>query len=226
MTQKSTVTSRSVSKWDFPVKPGTAEWKTLNSRDEKIKKCQIPSEILKSLTTQELVEICANYPLNMDAYAYTNISIGMAIVTASFNGYQELFKRNDNFLCIFEHLSSKEISSSDMKNMSSLEIGRAVLRYNIVESLFNYDEIIKNIPQNKSKLIISFMLKQVDFKMSQSKYIGLNSLNASIIPTCRILQHLELDSDSQISKIIQNGGVRNYTELQSLRNKCIDIINK
>ena len=100
VTQESTATSRAVSKWDFPVKSGTAEWKTLKSRDEKIKKCQIPSEILKSLTTQELVEICANYPLNMDAYAYSNISIGMAVVTASFNGYQELFKRNDNFFCL------------------------------------------------------------------------------------------------------------------------------
>ena len=44
--------------WDYPVKPGTEEWKSLKSHCEKISVCQIPNEILKNCSTEDLLEIC------------------------------------------------------------------------------------------------------------------------------------------------------------------------
>jgi len=48
--------------WDFPVKPGTEEWKSLESRNERAKACQIPDDVLPSLSTGRLIELCLSYP--------------------------------------------------------------------------------------------------------------------------------------------------------------------
>ncbi len=48
--------------WDYPVKPGSAEWAAFSSRDEMRFACEIPSDILSSVSTETLVELCLNYP--------------------------------------------------------------------------------------------------------------------------------------------------------------------
>ena len=36
--------------WDYPIKPGSMEWKKLKNSYKKIKACQIPDEILSNLS--------------------------------------------------------------------------------------------------------------------------------------------------------------------------------
>ena len=48
--------------WDFPVKPGSAEWASFTTSQQMLDACQIPPEILEELSTKELAEICMNYP--------------------------------------------------------------------------------------------------------------------------------------------------------------------
>lgn len=59
--------------WDFPVKPGTAEWKSLKDRYEQMKACQIPDDVLPSLSTEQMIELCLSYPLLIDILAFNNI---------------------------------------------------------------------------------------------------------------------------------------------------------
>jgi hypothetical protein len=37
-------------KWDFPVKPGMPEWKKFSSNSEMVQACQIPIELLSTIT--------------------------------------------------------------------------------------------------------------------------------------------------------------------------------
>ena len=41
--------------WDFPIKPGTEEWKKLKTRQAKVTALQIPEEVLPKLSTFQLV---------------------------------------------------------------------------------------------------------------------------------------------------------------------------
>lgn len=82
--------------WDYPIKPGTEKWKTLKTNQEILDTCQIPSEIIKKLSTEDLVQLCLNYPLLGDMlFSNTNYQDGFNVISSNFNGFQELFKRKD-----------------------------------------------------------------------------------------------------------------------------------
>ena len=81
--------------YDYPVKPGTAAWKTLGGHVEMLKACQIPQSKLNTLSTAVLVETVLNYPLFLDALAYNWPQEGFNAVSGQFNGLQELLKRKD-----------------------------------------------------------------------------------------------------------------------------------
>ena len=80
-------------KLGLPHKPGTEAWQALSTHEDMLKACQIPAEILKTVSTEELIELCLAYPLLGDIFAYNGIQEGISKVSARFNGLQELFKR-------------------------------------------------------------------------------------------------------------------------------------
>jgi hypothetical protein len=79
--------------WDYPVKPGMPEWAELKNSGEKIAACQIPEEILNSLSTECLTKICLQYPLIYDMFAFNSKNIGFDAFFENFNGIRELYNR-------------------------------------------------------------------------------------------------------------------------------------
>jgi|AGTN01.3.fsa_nt_gi hypothetical protein len=63
--------------WDYPVKPGTGGWRIFQSNQEKVEACQIPEEILSSLSTEDLAELYLQYPLLYDVFAFDNLNNGL-----------------------------------------------------------------------------------------------------------------------------------------------------
>ena len=81
--------------WDYPVKPGMEEWGQLNSLEKKVNACQIPEELLSSLSTEDLTNICVRYPLLGNVFAWNTFHYGLNALYDQFNGIRELFKRKD-----------------------------------------------------------------------------------------------------------------------------------
>ncbi|MDR1259561.1 MAG: hypothetical protein LBK65_09870 [Tannerellaceae bacterium] len=81
--------------WDYPVKPGTEQWKAFTTYQEKVDACQIPEDVLSKLSTKELAEICMDYPLAFDFLAIDNARLGMRLTITQFNGLTELSKREE-----------------------------------------------------------------------------------------------------------------------------------
>jgi hypothetical protein len=81
--------------WDYPVKPGTEEWKQLEGYKAKVDVCQIPERLLTSLSTEELTDICLKYPLLGDIYSFNTLDESMEHLYRNFNGIRELFGRKD-----------------------------------------------------------------------------------------------------------------------------------
>lgn len=81
--------------YEFPIQPGTDEWKKLKSHTEKVDVCQIPNNILENMTTEALAETVINYPLSADMFAYSSPNKGFQQVYSVFNGLQELASRLD-----------------------------------------------------------------------------------------------------------------------------------
>ncbi len=81
--------------YDYPIKPGTKEWAELKTGKEMVEVCQIPENILNKIPTSELAYLCMNYPLLFDIMLANNFQEGFENISSSFNGFQELFKRED-----------------------------------------------------------------------------------------------------------------------------------
>jgi hypothetical protein len=81
--------------YQYPVVPGMEEWKKLKSLPEMAVACQVPEDILGSMTTEALIETVVNYPLFINLFAYENKKTGLEHVKGYFNGLQELYERDD-----------------------------------------------------------------------------------------------------------------------------------
>ena len=81
--------------WDYPVKPGTEEWEQLSTIQEARDACQIPEDVLSSLSTEDLMQICMQYPFFKFIYMSSTFDGGLEHTFDSFNGLRELFRRDD-----------------------------------------------------------------------------------------------------------------------------------
>ena len=71
--------------WDFPVRYGTKEWENLKTFEEKFNAYNIPDEILKNISTEELVKTCLSYPQLGLMHAYNTTGQGFAVLYNLFN---------------------------------------------------------------------------------------------------------------------------------------------
>lgn len=101
--------------WDYPIKPDTEEWKQFHSKKEMVDACQIPENILSALSTEELTDICLQYPLFYDIFSHINLYQGFDQLFNDFNGIRELFTREDAYKEILIQYQTK------MQNLSYLE---------------------------------------------------------------------------------------------------------
>src|SRR5699024_8850500 len=129
--------------YEYPVRPGTAEWTSLENHQEMVDACQIPEDILESMSTEELVQTVVAYPLNADMFAYDSTDIGFEIVSEHFNGLKELQERSDSaseLIALFTERPLVLSSALDSKTISELESGTTVTTtagYDACNLLFN-----------------------------------------------------------------------------------------
>lgn len=88
--------------YQYPLIPGTDEWKTLTNHAEKVDLCQIPEDILPLMTTEALAETVLSYPLLSDMYVWNSSTIGYEVIAATFNGLAELEHRPDGLSTLIE----------------------------------------------------------------------------------------------------------------------------
>ena len=88
-------TGETTDAYEFPVRPGMAEWALFITYTQMIEACQIPESILKTMSTTGLVETVLNYPLSVDIFFHDNAQTGFEVVAGQFNGIPELLIRED-----------------------------------------------------------------------------------------------------------------------------------
>lgn len=87
------------STWDYPIKPGTEKWKSYQNTPDIIRDLQMPENVLKSISTEELLNVCLKYPF-LNSYIYSNnFYEGISKTIFTFNGFIELL--NEKIFLIY-----------------------------------------------------------------------------------------------------------------------------
>lgn len=92
--------------YDYPIVPGTEQWNSFTSRDERVAACHVDAELLESMTTRALVETVLTYPMLIDMYAFNTLQEGIAQVSKDFAGISILKERSDAVSCLEQYLAS------------------------------------------------------------------------------------------------------------------------
>ncbi|MDR1155154.1 MAG: hypothetical protein LBL04_10600 [Bacteroidales bacterium] len=142
--------------WNYPVEPGTEEWKELGIQG-RLDACQIPEDVLSSLSTADLTEICLQYPLLIDLLAFNCKDEGIDRLFINFNGIRELFKREEaskellkRYRCLMQSISILGDPNADGKGKLVINIAIMNLilsRYHSQNdnAIGNYRDILRHL---------------------------------------------------------------------------------
>ncbi len=126
-----------VGKYEFPITVKSEEWNEL-TRDEKVKMCQIPEDILTSMSSEALLLTILDYPYIGDIVAFSTIEIGFDHICDEFNGFREFIARKDCPEVVANQLSA-----------ALNDLDTDALRLTVLSILFHQDEIKSKIDVDK-----------------------------------------------------------------------------
>ncbi|WP_250712267.1 hypothetical protein [Bacteroides fragilis] len=167
------------------------------------------------------------YPLLIDAYAYNNIVEGMQQVTSRFNGFQELFKRKDNCICLFDYLKSNDLRQENTFGLDEINLAKKTIYYALAEVLLSFDRIIQNADDDQKKHIALFSCDLIESQEQKPSVYGLSSIGASAYLAGSVIAKKKsfTRAGNVLSDFLIRKMILNNEELQELKDVYKNSIN-
>ena len=131
---------------------------------ERIKKMQIPDDVIDKLSTGELLTICLDFPYNIDIFFYDDFQKGFEILKKEFNGYEELMKRPDLYEVIITKGNSLQKEIERVYQLSEIERGEFSIKWFFFEMIVAQDEILLNFSENTESTLMATILNNKETK--------------------------------------------------------------
>jgi hypothetical protein len=176
--------------WNYPVHPGTEEWKQLNSFSERLDAFNIPDSILAEITTENLVKTCLKYPWWILITSRDNNQTGYDYLKSVFNGFQELEKRKDagkELLKIYKQLNPGK--RLELKTL--VEKGRFSYQLVLIETILSQPDILKNLSAQDLSQLLGVAISIFRDKSNPTNNYSLYSLSSTGLLQGRILEKYE-----------------------------------
>ena len=134
---------------------------------EKVGVLQIPEETLKSMCTDALIETYLDYPLLFPTIFSNNSStVGLTQVSEEFNGFAELFQRDDSGdLLLLKYIS---INPEDINNEEWTDLEKGSFRNNLrfIELTIGFEAIQNKLTHQQRVNAIRTGLQKLEIKES------------------------------------------------------------
>ncbi len=149
--------------------------------------CQIPEDILSSLSTKDLLETCLGYPLLSDVFLLDNIANGVSKITESFNGLAALFDRKDRNKVILESYKNERLPEIKSKEATKY------FRMFFMELIISTSGILEKLDEDDRTELMRIALDKINEKKEMDYSIFYQS--GSILILSRILYIAGLGDD-------------------------------
>jgi hypothetical protein len=190
--------------WDYPVKPGTEEWKKLKTVEEQFNAYNIPEGIIKNISTAELVKICLAYPEWGWMHAYNDRQTGFSVLISLFNGFRELFDRGDagrELINVYLKMNPLAVDP----DWEPLQQGLYSFRFTCVEMFLCQRPVINKLDKGEIKRLKEVVVSMYKKKKMLPEIYSLWNLS----PTAGICL--------TVSDMEKNNGMEENTELKVFR---------
>jgi len=196
--------------WDYPIAPGSKEWKSIPDFVDRLSLLNIPDDQLELINTDQLVRICLNYPYWGFIFTRNTFQSGYEFIKKNFNGFRELESRPNAaqyLLKEYKKMNPTEFSSE----LTDGEKGWYMARFTYIELLLAQYSILNNIDDETKNQLIDESAKKFVEKESSSSYgiIGLST-------TAYIIGRIIYSRDSNF--FVLNNDER--AEIEEFLNSC------
>jgi len=190
--------------WDYPIHYGTPEWDRLSSFQERLKTYNIPDDLIKYMTTADLVRTCLNYPEWLFITSSNNFQTGYNSIKSVFNGFVELEKRPD----AFKELYKVYIKMKPEKVTEQPKKGQFTFEFSFIELLLSQKSIISSISNEESKSLLSTCQVMYENKCKNYNIFSSFGLSTTCLIVGRILE--QSNSDSYARLITENPETKGF----------------
>lgn len=204
--------------WDYPVKPGMEEWTKFESRPEMAEACLIPDLVIKNISTSDLLELCLNYPLLHDIMFYNFPQMGFTSVSSSYNGFTELFRRDDAGTVLLKKY--KTIYPEKVKEKSTgASRGFFIANLSLFEIVLSQDSIISKLSKNEKRELINEAHSKFLSKIRLAENYSLLGISTTPLVMGRVMK---MDQFPELTELVsENISVAKYLETGSSYDFCM-----
>lgn len=190
-------------------------WRTFQNIEEMRAACQVPENILKSMSTDNLIQTCMLYPLYGNYLAYNNELSGIKAIINGFNGFAELQKREnaaDRLITYYEEIDIGNIAKNTIAR-STIKNELSILHIEYLELILS-SEFIPSIyvEPNISRLEKARYTKYED-KLQYSTTYSLQSIKKSLLLGAQIklkAKAINIEEKAILSQFVKMGGRSKY----------------
>ena len=177
----------------------SAEWKSEISRQLRGEMLQLPDEMLKSMTTDELIESVLEYPFFSDIYAFDNIQCGFDIMYSTFNGVRELSTRKDAASTLLNKYNNEKVITNEKSEDSD------VFRITNMEILLSQNFVLSQFTENEKNYFVDIVSDKYEQKTISSAYGNF---------TCKIIFDLIEKNSTDTNLVAQIQAILNSSSLR------------
>ncbi|MDL2227436.1 hypothetical protein LJC30_00920 [Odoribacter sp. OttesenSCG-928-L07] len=165
--------------YQYPLFPGTEEWKALPIDIDRYALLQLPEDTLYAISTYRLLETCLYYPMMIDIFGFDNQIIAFGLLRNYFNGLNELFCREDIVYCLLSYYFNRIPDRITTLN-NSYDRGKYSLDFIILEIMIYQPEIVSQLNNSQTTLLIKDVLQKLNHYSSLKQYFGQMSISIPI----------------------------------------------
>ncbi len=196
--------------WDYPVKPGTKEWASFETNEQMLNACQIPLDILNTMSTKELVTACLNYPLFNNYVAFDDEREGVKVTIQNFNGLQELSRRKDGFIELIKAYTNYPILSQVQKDINSKDY-HAPYKLSFLELVLSDPTFLSQINNDELEKLRKIAVNKYADKLQNPDVYSLFCIKKSMLLTAVIMNK----QNKTEKKDVINTFIKTYNNLES-----------
>ena len=163
------ISSYGQAKYTFPPRE---EWEHLRTPFERKKALQIPQEELSKIPTNDLIDICMDYPYITDIVFSNSLLTGIDQLLIDFIGFTELIRRKDLGGFMVEKSWAYNDSLLSLPQKSEYEKGRFAFKCLLFELLLSRDEVIENLDTKQIRELTLSTVQRDSLKWKYTNVFG------------------------------------------------------
>jgi hypothetical protein len=199
--------------YEFPTRPGLADWSNFKTENERFSALQIPDNLLKSMSTESLIITCINYPAFGHYTAFNSLQYGMDHLIKNFNGLQELLKRDGapvKLLSIYSKINSTTTS------IKEIVTDFWSIRSCYFELLLAQEKIIDKMTKEERIAFIQEASRKLKEKIKSEEEISFFSIQSTLLIIGRVLDKCEYAKFQEVK--VKNADIDFFLKTGNLNN--------